>query len=989
MKKPANQNILLSILDYSRKIINNATVTLKPLAKTEERTIYFKFDPRTRLYRAEQITPGAYFLKVEAPDYEPDERKISVGATPLRETFILGKKGMPFYYRGKVKVPFEPIPDLLALSLKPGMTKKEEENLISHAAVFKLIPQEAEKSILQNNVRIFKFPANTSEADRQKIQDRISENRSVKIAGPVLHREKNTITFLTNQLIIKFKIKIKETEIYKIAKQYGLTIIRSIPYSANAYLMAAPKANYNILKICDEIVRTGLVEYAEPNLVNTPVLDYTPNDFLLASQPHHPIINTEDAWDITMGDNDIIIAVVDSGCDIDHPDFTNDAALGWTKVYSPYDFTGMDADPTSETHGTKSCGIATANADNTEGVAGVAPGCRLMPIKRPSGEDIKFADAYVWIAGFNPGWVADGTNYPVGTVFPAVPAPGADVISSSYGFWDASLSGIMKDAFDFITTFGRNGRGCVVVFSVGNDNLDFTTYRYWAAYEKTIAVAASAIAPPDAAEVKISTSNFGSLVDVCAPGGGQAGGAESRTLSTTNVGSGDTAGSAGAASNDYDDFGQTSCACPQVSGIAALMLSANPDLTWVQVRQILRDTAIKIDAANVDPTGQWVDNNGDGNIDFSQWYGFGRVNAQAAVQAAQDLVGIDPLTGRDTWIKENSIDIGDVPCPPPYSPDVWVRNTDPALDNPAEIDTHQSPIRGQDNWVYANIRNRGAVDSLDVYVRISITRWAGTQYVYPDDFIPTGAPSTYPPATMAPGTYLIGEAHIASIPAGDFVTINMLWPAALIPPAEVIIDGVTYSWADSCLLVEISPHDGPTPTGNHTWENNNLCQRNITIIDAADNDDAAVAFVAGNQINDADLVHIRIDRKKLPAGVKLFFDYIDIRTAKEVEKLINKTKEKTILRPATKFPYRNFYRKDQNINYQIKPVSKGKRLIFELPTIQKARVPLIKKQREYKIVALLAKGLKNLKKGDYKIDIYQENAQGNLEGGINLIIRKK
>jgi subtilisin family serine protease len=180
-----------------------------------------------------------------------------------------------------------------------------------------------------------------------------------------------------------------------------------------------------------------------------------------------------------------------------------------------------------------------------------------------------------------------------------------------------------------------------VVFSVGNDNRDFTRAdigagaRQWAAYNRTIAVASSSISPPDPSQIKTSTSNFGSALDVCAPGGGPAGGTEARTLSTTNASEGDTAGSASASSKDYDDFGQTSCACPQVAGTVALMLSVYPDLTWHQVRQILRDTADQIDASNADPIGRWVDTDGDGVADFSQWYGYGRLNSSKAVTMAQ------------------------------------------------------------------------------------------------------------------------------------------------------------------------------------------------------------------------------------------------------------------------------------------------------------------------------------------------------------------
>jgi len=354
---------------------------------------------------------------------------------------------------------------------------------------------------------------------------------------------------------------------------------------------------------------------------------------------------------------------------------------------------------------------------------------------------------------------------------------------------------------------------------------------------------------------------------------------------------------------------------------------------------------------------------------------------------------------------------------PPYSPDVWVRNLSPAADDPAHVTEHQPPIREQDNWVYANVRNRGALDSHDVYVRIMITRWAGTQYIYPDDFLPAVTPST-PPAVMAPGTYLIGEAHIPSIPAGGVVTINMIWPAALIPPATVTIDGETYSWADSCLLVEVSPHDGLTPTGNHTWDNNNLCQRNITISDPVDDDEFALAFVVGHPLNDADVFNLRIERKNLPAGVKLFFDYVDKGTTKDAVRFLEEIKkyprmletcDLTILTgakgqiycsrtgetspvaiaPKTRFRFPCCRPELKPVGYHLTADVKGKRTVFGLPAARNTYVPIVGKKQEFQVVALRGKGLKSLKKGEYQIDIYQEDLAGKLDGGINFIIRKK
>src|SRR5260221_4687271 len=179
---------------------------------------------------------------------------------------------------------------------------------------------------------------------------------------------------------------------------------------------------------------------------------------------------------------------------------------GWNKVYSPFDFTGMDANPLGISHGVESSGIAAANGNNAEGVSGMAQNCVLLPIRYPGGgTDLNYSDMYIWVGGFNPHSTTPG--------FPASISPGADVISNSFGFYQAAISGIMKDTFDYLTSYGRNGKGCVIIYSVGNDNLDFNNGlggqgRQWAAYARTIAVAASTISPPDPAEIKATTSNF-------------------------------------------------------------------------------------------------------------------------------------------------------------------------------------------------------------------------------------------------------------------------------------------------------------------------------------------------------------------------------------------------------------------------------------------------------------------------------------------------
>lgn len=101
-------------------------------------------------------------------------------------------------------------------------------------------------------------------------------------------------------------------------------------------------------------------------------------------------------------------------------------------------------------------------------------------------------------------------------------------------------------------------------------------------------------------------------------------------------GTGSIDGSPGSVGNyHYDEtFGGTSFATPVVAGAAALVLSADPDLTRAEVVDLLRETAVEIDFGNIDPVGQWRDVDGDGIREFSRWYGHGRVDVRKAVNAA-------------------------------------------------------------------------------------------------------------------------------------------------------------------------------------------------------------------------------------------------------------------------------------------------------------------------------------------------------------------
>jgi hypothetical protein len=335
--------------------------------------------------------------------------------------------------------------------------------------------------------------------------------------------------------------------------------------------------------------------------------------------------------------------------------------------------------------------------------------------------------------------------------------------------------------------------------------------------------------------------------------------------------------------NHRDNFGGTSSATPLCAGVAALVLSANPALTYIEARQILRDTAVRFDLANTDPVGQWLDANGDPSVTSglpavrSGWYGYGRVNADAAVQTA-----ITFASTRDLVIRDNLSDTGIVASTGPFwnSPDIWCRRLAPGADpgalpaNYATEGPHEDPTRGQSNWVYARIRNNGTDATLDAWVRFSITHWPGLEFTWPASFQPTNGPGDPLPSPMTPGTYFIGEVKVTGVSAGGEQIVNIEWPAGLIPPADVVTPGGTVHW-HPCLLVEITPHDGPTATGDHVWNDNNLAQKNISIVGTDSGSDFAIATVVGHEDNPADYLLIEINRGRLPKEVQLFVNLLD------------------------------------------------------------------------------------------------------------------
>jgi Subtilase family len=204
----------------------------------------------------------------------------------------------------------------------------------------------------------------------------------------------------------------------------------------------------------------------------------------------------------------------------DHPELTATLTDGTNKLVQSFNFNAMAPQTVAALigdHGTQSAGSATAAFNNSLGIAGVAPNCHLIGARYPSpATGIEMADAFIWAAGLPTG------NPPP---FPGPPARPADVISNSWGLSGVALSAPLKDCFDFLTVYGRGGRGCTVAFSVGNNigYAQFSNVRTYAAYERNLAVGASINVNPTNPVNSVdpdpngATTNIATAVDRRAP----------------------------------------------------------------------------------------------------------------------------------------------------------------------------------------------------------------------------------------------------------------------------------------------------------------------------------------------------------------------------------------------------------------------------------------------------------------------------------------
>ncbi|MBE9146470.1 S8 family serine peptidase [Planktothrix mougeotii] len=532
-----------------------------------------------------------------------------------------------------------------------------------------------------------------------------------------LDNDPSSVIYLTNQLTIQFQEDVDASTRESITSEVGLKELKPIEGIPNGFVYEiTTQAQENPLKIANRLTRNTQVLLAEPNIVIRSQPHYVPRDSLYSKQWYLHCnegnqmaagchISAEQAWDITRGVRSIVVAISDDSVDINHPDFQ-----GVGKIVAPLDLKGRDNLPLPEAptdnHGTACAGVAVAE-ENGKGIVGVAPGCALMPIRTTGFLDDESVEQI-----FN--WAID---------------KGASVISCS---WGASaiyfpLSVRQKAVINKAATKGRQGKGCVIIFAAGNANrpingiLDESGWPNdiikgrvkwlsgFAVHPDVIAVSAS-----NSLGKKSAYSNWGTGVCVCAPSNNAPPGMwlqETGYIGTPPVLKGtlpglgvfttDRMGAAGYDQSDFTPyFGGTSSATPVVAGVAALVLSANPNLTAQEVRRILEQSSDKIVDSDPDPQLGIRMGNYDKN-GYSQWFGYGKVNAFKAVQMAQNKRMVQQQISRNIT-KENNQSLA-IPDnnPKGLSSSIAITETSPIQDIQVTVEIEHSFLGDLEVWLVA------------------------------------------------------------------------------------------------------------------------------------------------------------------------------------------------------------------------------------------------------------------------------------------------
>ncbi|MBR0054495.1 MAG: S8 family serine peptidase, partial [Bacteroidales bacterium] len=460
----------------------------------------------------------------------------------------------------------------------------------------------------------------------------------------------------------KILVKIKSTEnIDSIISQSGINIVLTTQMSYDTMVYAISIFDTNdVFEYANRIFETNKVVYSQPSCYNViHKCSYEDNprfedqwylqqypDTIFPSDIPEIIIDMVPAWNLTCGSPDVKIAIIDDGIDSYHEDLADN-------IYSMNDFTDNPQSPfgqcgSFDSHGTQCAGVACA-VDNTVGIIGVASKSKVAVLRSMYNTYINNRKMTIC----NDEWLIQALYNAVNTI-------NAQIVSCS---WRRSYSSVLTEAINNLAQAGRCGKGTIFVFSAGNYEFpnDSFSVGFPASLQNTISVGsicenglrvgANGTFPT----FPYWESCYGNGLDLSAPG---------VSIMTTNP------------NNSYNgEFQGTSASAPQVSGVAALMLSLDSTLTRQEVYEILCSTASKVAldsnrymANPLHPYGVWSNQVGYGLVNahhallktlYKDYYISGPDTINLCEQTSYTLYGTRPFNDSITncWTSSSNIDI--------------------------------------------------------------------------------------------------------------------------------------------------------------------------------------------------------------------------------------------------------------------------------------------------------------------------------------------
>jgi subtilisin family serine protease/subtilisin-like proprotein convertase family protein len=524
-----------------------------------------------------------------------------------------------FFYHFKDKMVLNRDFGYLTVKFKPNTLQSEIDRVYADVASYS--NKRTDFNLTENNfkktsVLIIQLKQSIGADNLSLIEADIERNQSVDYIGMCFKHNDKVMHFSTDEVIVKFKQNVSSSDIRNLNALYKTNIIEQVNSFDNTYLVSVNhNGTDNVFDVANKYSLTQFVEFAQPNFIRSGMLLsegfhevplLVTNDTLLPKMWHAKNtgtnipqnvpgtpgcdMNVEPAWDITTGNPNIMIAIIDTGIDTNHTDLRAnlcDRSL-W---YDAYD---NDQKPYDEHyHGTGVSGTSSAVGNNIEGTVGIAFNCKIMPVRVFSSQG--FTTDLVLGKGLNWAW-----------------QHGASVMNCSWGGGIPTplISNAIQNAFKY----GRNGRGAAIFAGAGNANIPQILYP--SSMGEVISVGGLSPCnerknPHSCDFIFTNDSNqywgasYGEGLSVVAP--------------CTFIGTTTLLGGWCICGNG------TSVSSPLAAGVGALIISKNNNISADSVKIIIEKTAVKV--------GNYSYNIQKENGLWNNEMGYGRIDAKACLDA--------------------------------------------------------------------------------------------------------------------------------------------------------------------------------------------------------------------------------------------------------------------------------------------------------------------------------------------------------------------